>query len=964
MQTSWNRKFTVQDVESYRLPPKLERYCTLDTHRSPDDKCCSPVSDSCVTDNEHDLSHMIRQLETAMLGTDSEIFDVHNLTGSGRSTGVSIESERWKYLMEMIARGDLRELLSRLGAYMLEGLVARLASSGSSIYKALRCKEPASAELLSYMHILYEICPYFKFGYMSANGAIAEAMKDESRIHIIDFQIAQGSQWLTLIHALAARPGGPPCIRITGIDDSTSSYARGGGLERVGQRLCKLASHVRSPLSSKPLLFPCGHSEPSGQTVKVGKEFVSKVCQGITRNGSALNKHCLAREIVNIIACEGPERVERHELLGKWRSRFTMAGFKPSPLSSFVNSAIKTLLQSYCDKYTLEERDGVLYLGWMNRGKMESMGWKIVGGADDFEIEAETRSNQRVDICTSSNMAECKRMKGDGTQSGSVKKDVRSKWNSMSDAEKEPYITQSRNDSKKQRTRKAHENKEVSTRCSIKRVNLLNTLRRRSVDVLGEIGFGSLIGVRDRPIRRELCRSLMAHLTSVNVWLSMVIIHSLWGIDCCSRIGGQPEIPQRVHSNLRVPAYERTGVARIRAWGKEEVVRVMVKLKLDKEEARNEQWRQREEGGWFLGDEGEWDDAVLDSESCTPEEEAEADIPTGIDDIEAAICDYLWNSELESGLSICSPDHMLRFQKSHPRIGYLPYLLVSCGSLESIPEKLQIVEHKKNKQLNGYDCGMYVMSGWIDRFYRATGDFVCWRLGSIASINDLIFLFLPSTVIISDDQIFRGSIHPKWLQNVSVRSEVFLKALLNPTDMEKQRWQTSFKVRKIRPERVIDLDVDNQSVAEDEADDEDDDDDDDDDEAGDEDDDDDDDDDEDDDPNKYIVSATPPSRKLLIFDLNGVLAYIPRLPADVVLRRGLFEFMQFCRQFCCCPLVFKMRHNVDRVLEKLPVFSEHFYSCGNTITYVHIPLTLLPFERQALEKGGNIRSIWKFVEGL
>ncbi|KAE8673291.1 RNA helicase family protein isoform 2 [Hibiscus syriacus] len=133
------------------------------------------------------------------------------------------------------------------------------------------------------------------------------------------------------------------------------------------------------------------------------------------------------------------------------------------------------------------------------------------------------------------------------------------------------------------------------------------------------------------------------------------------------------------------------------------------------------------------------------------------------------------------------------------------------------------------------------------------------------------------------------------------------------SDMEKQRWQTSFKVRKIRPERVIDLDVDNQSVAEDEADDEDDDD------------DDDDDDDEDDDPNKYIVSATPPSRKLLIFDLNGVLAYIPRLPADVVLRRGLFEFMQFCvDNFVVALWSSKMRHNVDRVLEKLPVFSEHF----------------------------------------
>ncbi|KAE8733001.1 hypothetical protein F3Y22_tig00001644pilonHSYRG00224 [Hibiscus syriacus] len=112
-------------------------------------------------------------------------------------------------------------------------------------------------------------------------------------------------------------------------------------------------------------------------------------------------------------------------------------------------------------------------------------------------------------------------------------------------------------------------------------------------------------------------------------------------------------------------------------------------------------------------------------------------------------------------------------------------------------------------------------------------------------------------------------------------------------DELRQRYQTS---------------VDNQAVNEDEADDEDD-----------------DEDYDDDDPNNYIVSATPPSRKLLIFDLNGVLAYIPRLPADVVLRTGLFEFMQFCvDNFVVALWSSKMRHNVDRVLEKLPLFSEHF----------------------------------------
>ncbi|XVF33899.1 hypothetical protein REPUB_Repub18cG0011200 [Reevesia pubescens] len=446
-------------------------------HHSPDNTCGSPVSGSCVTDNEHDLKHMIRQLETAMLGTESDNFDIHAITASGGATEVSKESDMWKYLMEMIARGDLKELLcacakaidnsdmytadclmiqlrqmvsvlgepmQRLGAYMLEGLVAKLASSGSSIYKALRCKEPASAELLSYMHILYEICPYFKFGYMSANGAIAEAMKEESRVHIIDFQIAQGSQWLILIHALAARPGGPPSIRITGIDDPTSAYARGGGLEIVGQRLRKLAESCKVPFefyaaaisgtevqlenlgiqpgeaiaanfamtlhhmpdesvgtqnhrdrllrlvkSLSPKVVTLVEQEANTNTAPFFPRFLETMNHYLAifesidvslprehKERINVEQHCLAREIVNIIACEGPERVERHELLGKWRSRFIMAGFTPCPLSSFVNATIKTLLQSYCDKYTLEERDGALYLGWMNRAIIASCAWR------------------------------------------------------------------------------------------------------------------------------------------------------------------------------------------------------------------------------------------------------------------------------------------------------------------------------------------------------------------------------------------------------------------------------------------------------------------------------------------------------------------------------------------------------------------------------------------------------------
>ncbi|GMI66281.1 phytochrome a signal transduction 1 [Hibiscus trionum] len=438
-----------------------------DFHCSPDNTNGSPISGSCITDDVSDLREKLRELETVMLGPDSDVID----------STTSPEMASWRLVMGAISKGDLKQVLvscakamsdndllmtqwlmdelrrmvsvsgepiQRLGAYMLEGLVARLASSGSSIYKALRCKEPESADLLSYMHILYEVCPYLKFGYMSANGAIAEAMKGEDRVHIIDFQIAQGSQWITLIQAFAARPGGPPHIRITGIDDSTSAYARGGGLNIVGKRLSKLAEYFNVPfefhaaamsgcevqqehLQVRPgealavnFAFMLHHTPDESvstenhrdRLLRLVKSLSPKVVTLVEQESNTntapffprfletlnyytamfesidvtlprehkerinVEQQCLARDVVNIIACEGAERVERHELLGKWRSRFRMAGFTPYPLSSLVNATIKTLLENYSGRYRLEERDGALYLGWMNRDLVASCAWK------------------------------------------------------------------------------------------------------------------------------------------------------------------------------------------------------------------------------------------------------------------------------------------------------------------------------------------------------------------------------------------------------------------------------------------------------------------------------------------------------------------------------------------------------------------------------------------------------------
>ncbi|KAF8391456.1 hypothetical protein HHK36_023761 [Tetracentron sinense] len=335
------------------------------------------------------------------------------------------------------------EPIQRLGAYMVEGLVARKEASGTNIYRALKCREPESKDLLTYMQIMYEICPYFKFGYMSANGAIAEAFRNEDRVHIIDFQIAQGTQWVTLIQALAARPSGPPHVRITGIDDPVSKYARGENLETVGKRLATMSEKFNIPFEFQALqvfgsevrremldvrpgealavnfTLQLHHTpdesvdvnNPRDGLLRMVKSLSPKVTTLVEQESNTnttpfftrfvetldfysamfesidvtlprdknerinVEQHCLAKDIVNIIACEGKDRVERHELLGKWKSRFTMAGFRPYPLSSYVNSVIRRLLKSYSDHYTLLEKDGAMFLGWKERNLISASAW-------------------------------------------------------------------------------------------------------------------------------------------------------------------------------------------------------------------------------------------------------------------------------------------------------------------------------------------------------------------------------------------------------------------------------------------------------------------------------------------------------------------------------------------------------------------------------------------------------------
>eukprot|EP00250_Pteridium_aquilinum_P035241 c8970_g1_i1 orf=129-1967(+) len=333
--------------------------------------------------------------------------------------------------------------IQRLAAYMCEGLVAKMHSSGFAIYRVLKCMEAPAKDVLSAMQKLYEICPYFKFAFMAANGAIAEAFKNEAKVHIFDFQIAQGTQWISLMQGLANRPGGPPCIRITTVEDPSAQGMPIGGMQLVRQRLGKLAESLNVPFELNSI--PCKLSEleahmierregealavnftlqlhhlpdesvsitnPRDRILRMVRSLNPKVLTMVEQESNTntapffarfievldyytsmfdsidvalpreskdrvnVEEQCLARDIVNVIACEGAERVERHELTGKWRARMSMAGFRPHPLSGYVNDTISMLLKSYSDNYNLKEEEGALFLGWLNRSLVVASAW-------------------------------------------------------------------------------------------------------------------------------------------------------------------------------------------------------------------------------------------------------------------------------------------------------------------------------------------------------------------------------------------------------------------------------------------------------------------------------------------------------------------------------------------------------------------------------------------------------------
>jgi len=265
---------------------------------------------------------------------------------------------------------------------------------------------------------------------------IMSAAAKATRIHVIDFGILYGFQWPTFIQKLSLRPGGPPKLRITGIEFPQPGFRPAERVEETGRRLANYADSFHVPFEYYPIakkwetiqveelkiekdeflvvncLYRGKNLHDESVSVRSSRDIVLNLIRKIKPdifihgivNGSfnapffvtrfrealfhysalfdmletlvpredrermVIEKEIFGREALNVIACEGWERMERPETYKQWQVRNLRAGFAQLPMDrDIVKKAVDKVRSSYHKDFVIDEDSRWLLQGWKGR---------------------------------------------------------------------------------------------------------------------------------------------------------------------------------------------------------------------------------------------------------------------------------------------------------------------------------------------------------------------------------------------------------------------------------------------------------------------------------------------------------------------------------------------------------------------------------------------------------------------
>ncbi|GKV08087.1 hypothetical protein SLEP1_g19769 [Rubroshorea leprosula] len=331
---------------------------------------------------------------------------------------------------------DLGDGTQRLAHYFANGLETRLAGQRAPVYSPLVSNRTSAADILKAYRVFVLACPFKKMSNFYANKTIVKLAQKATTLHIIDIGICYGFQWPCLIQRLSERAGGPPKLRITGVEFPQPGFRPSERVEETGRRLNRYCERFNVPFEYNVIAkkwetiqleeLKLGKNEllavnsmyrlknlPDDTVVsksardavlKLIKDskpdlFIQGVVNGtynapffVTRFREALfhfsalfdmfeanvsredqqrmmfEKEIYGKDIMNVIACEGIERVERPETYRQWQSRNLRAGFKQVGLDQELLKTVRTMVKSsYHNDFDIDVDGNWMLQGWKGR---------------------------------------------------------------------------------------------------------------------------------------------------------------------------------------------------------------------------------------------------------------------------------------------------------------------------------------------------------------------------------------------------------------------------------------------------------------------------------------------------------------------------------------------------------------------------------------------------------------------
>ncbi|MBA0825559.1 hypothetical protein Goarm_010497 [Gossypium armourianum] len=343
------------------------------------------------------------------------------LTQCAQSVGVN-DQRTANEMLKLIRQhsSEFGDGTQRSAHYFANGLTTHLAGMGAPLYAHLLSNRTSAADALKAYGVYVLACPFKKMSNFYANKRIMELAEKATTLHIIDFGICYGFQWPCLIQLLLAQAGGPSKLRITGLSSHNQCNVIAKKWETIQleelkitkdevvvvncmYRLKNLPDDTVSPTSARETVLKLIRSiNPESFIHGVANGtynapfFFSRFRKALFHFSAQFDifeatvaqddpqrmmfeKEIHGRDIMNLVACEGTERVERPETYKQWQVRTLRTGFKQVPLNQELVKKVMDMVQSSYHRDFVVDVDGHWMLqGWKGRIIYALSCWKPV----------------------------------------------------------------------------------------------------------------------------------------------------------------------------------------------------------------------------------------------------------------------------------------------------------------------------------------------------------------------------------------------------------------------------------------------------------------------------------------------------------------------------------------------------------------------------------------------------------